>query len=149
MERQLDLTAQSLWREVATRLRQALNETTYQTWFGEARGIELSTTPSPSPLPNDFAKAWIGGHFLELIKAAVREATGKELEINLTVRRRPRLQPAAAAAQRPKPAYTDLNPKYTFDSFVVGSSNRSRTRPPSRSRRRRRRRTTRSSSTAA
>ncbi len=54
----------------------------------------------------------------------MREATGKELEINLTVRRRPRLQPAAAAAQRPKPAYTDLNPKYTFDSFVIGSSNR-------------------------
>ena len=25
---------------------------------------------------------------------------------------------------RPKPAYTDLNPKYTFDSFVIGSSNR-------------------------
>ena len=124
MERQLDLTAQSLWREVATRLRQALNETTYQTWFGEARGIELSDDTFTIAAPNDFAKAWIGGHFLELIKAAVREATGKELEINLTVRRRPRLQPAAAAAQRPKPAYTELNPKYTFDSFVIGSSNR-------------------------
>jgi chromosomal replication initiator protein len=124
MERQLDLTAQSLWREVATRLRQALNETTYQTWFGEARGIELSDDTFTIAAPNDFAKAWIGGHFLELIKAAVRDATGKGLEINLTVRRRPRLQPAAAAAQRPKPAYTDLNPKYTFDSFVIGSSNR-------------------------
>ena len=124
MERQLDLTAQNLWREVATRLRQALNETTYQTWFGEARGIELSDDTFTIAAPNDFARAWIGGHFLELIKAAVREATGKELEIKLTVRRRPRLQPAAATAQRPKPTYTDLNPKYTFDSFVIGSSNR-------------------------
>jgi chromosomal replication initiator protein len=124
MQNQLELTAQSLWREVATRLRQALNETTYQTWFGEARGIELSDDTFTIAAPNDFAKAWIAGHFLELIKAAVREATGQELEIVLTVRRRPRLQPTPAPLERPKPAYTDLNPKYTFDSFVIGSSNR-------------------------
>jgi len=124
MERQLELTAQGLWREVSARLKQALNETTYQTWFGEARGIELSGDTFTIAAPNDFAKAWIAGHFLELIKAAVREATGKELEIILTVRRRPRLQPASAPIEKPKPAYTDLNPKYTFDSFVIGSSNR-------------------------
>ena len=124
MERQLELTAHGLWREVSARLRQALNETTYQTWFGEARGIELSGDTFTIAAPNDFAKAWIAGHFLELIKAAVREATGKEHEIVLTVRRRPRLQPASAPAEAPKPAYTDLNPKYTFDSFVIGSSNR-------------------------
>src|SRR6266540_3656638 len=124
MERQLELTAQSLWRDVSARLKQALNETTYQTWFGEARGIELSQETFTIAAPNDFAKAWIAGHFLELIRAAVREATGKELEIVLTVRRRPRLQPASAPAERPKPVYTDLNPKYTFDSFVIGSSNR-------------------------
>jgi chromosomal replication initiator protein len=124
MQRHVELNAQGLWREVSTRLRQALNETTYQTWFGEARGIELSGDTFTIAAPNDFAKAWIAGHFLELIKAAVREATGKELEIILTVRRRPRLQPASAPIEKPKPAYTDLNPKYTFDSFVIGSSNR-------------------------
>ena len=42
MERQSELKAQSLWREVSARLRQALNEATYQTWFGEARGIGLT-----------------------------------------------------------------------------------------------------------
>ena len=125
MERQLELTAQGLWRDVAARLRQALNETTYQTWFGEARGIELSDDTFTIAAPNDFAKAWIGGHFLELIKAAVRETTGKELRSSY---RPPAAAPAARerrpAAARPKPAYTDLNPKYTFDSFVIGSSNR-------------------------
>ncbi len=124
MERQLELTAHGLWRDVSARLRQALNETTYQTWFGEARGIELSDETFTIAAPNDFAKSWIAGHFLELIKAAVRETTDKELEIVLTVRRRPRLQPASVPAETRKPAYTDLNPKYTFDSFVIGSSNR-------------------------
>jgi chromosomal replication initiator protein len=124
MERQLELTAHGLWRDVSARLKQALNETTYQTWFGEARGIELSDNTFTIAAPNDFAKSWIAGHFLELIKAAVRETTDKELEIVLTVRRRPRLQPASVPTEARKPAYTDLNPKYTFDSFVIGSSNR-------------------------
>lgn len=124
MERQVELTAQSLWRDVAARLREALNETTYQTWFGEARGIELSDGTFTIAAPNDFAKAWIAGHFLELIRAAVRESTGEELEIVLTVRRRPRPQPRREPVEVPKPAHADLSPKYTFDSFVIGSSNR-------------------------
>src|SRR3954462_15592270 len=110
MERQLELTAHGLWREVSARLRQALNETTYQTWFGEARGIELAGDTFTIAAPNDFAKAWIAGHFLAVIKAAVREARGREHEIALTAGRRPRLQPASAPAETAKPAYTDLNP---------------------------------------
>jgi chromosomal replication initiator protein len=124
MEHQVELSAQSLWREVAARLREALNETTYQTWFGEARGIALADGTFTIAAPNDFAKAWIAGHFLELIRAAVREATGEELEIVLAVRRRPRPQPRREPVEVSKPAYADLSPKYTFDSFVIGSSNR-------------------------
>jgi len=128
MERQIELTAEALWTEVAGRLREALNDTTYKTWFGEAKGLELSADTFVIAAPNDFAKAWIGGHFLELIRAAVRETSGRELDIALTVRERPRATPAPAAGpetlERAKPSYSDMNPKYTFDSFVIGSSNR-------------------------
>ncbi len=124
MERQIELTAESLWTEVAGRLREALNETTYSTWFGDAKGLELSPDTFVIAAPNDFAKAWIGGHFLELIRAAVREATGEEREIVLTVRERPKPAPPRVVVEQPKPLYSDLNPKYTFDSFVIGSSNR-------------------------
>src|SRR6185312_15388325 len=41
VEHQIELTAESLWGEVAGRLRGALNDTTYGTWFGEAQGLEL------------------------------------------------------------------------------------------------------------
>src|SRR6266536_144184 len=126
MERQIELTAESLWTEVAGRLREALNETTYSTWFGDAKGLELSPDTFVIAAPNDFAKAWIGGHFLELIRAAVRETTGQEREIVLTVRQRPKPVPPRnrETAEQPRPVYSDLNPKYTFDSFVIGSSNR-------------------------
>ena len=34
VEQQIELTAESLWNDVAARLREALNDTTFQTWFG-------------------------------------------------------------------------------------------------------------------
>jgi len=35
VERQIELTAESLWNDVAARLRGALNDQTYTTWFSE------------------------------------------------------------------------------------------------------------------
>jgi chromosomal replication initiator protein len=125
MERQIELTAQSLWTEVAGRLREALNETTYNTWFGDAAGVELSGDTFVIAAPNDFARAWIGGHFLELIRAAVRETTGEELEIVLTAKeRRKPPKPVLPEQERSSASDPGMNPKYTFDSFVIGSSNR-------------------------
>ena len=125
MQSQVELTAESLWTEVARRLKEALNDTTYQTWFAEARGLELSDDTFVIAVPTDFARAWIGGHFLELIRAAVVETTRSERRIVLAVReqrRRPARPPADET--QPGPAAAELNPKYTFDSFVIGSSNR-------------------------
>ena len=106
MERQLELTAESLWTGVSGRLREALNETTYRTWFGQARGLELSEDTFVIAVPSDFAKAWIGGHFLELIRAAVVEAAGTERDIALAVQE-PRSKPQAEPLDSPARAAPD------------------------------------------
>src|SRR5215211_7827395 len=126
MQDQVELTPEALWTDISGRLRAALNETTYSTWFGEAEAVDLTDDTFVLGAPNDFAKAWIGGHFLELIRAAAREATGRELDVALTVRQQPRLSmpPPQEVPREPRSAHFDLNPKYTFDSFVIGSSNR-------------------------
>src|SRR4029079_15801416 len=72
VEHQIELTAESLWGEVAGRLRGALNDTTYGTWFGEAQGLELEGDRFVLAVPNDFTRDWIEGHFLGLIGAAIR-----------------------------------------------------------------------------
>jgi chromosomal replication initiator protein len=125
VSRQVELTAQSLWSEVAGRLKGALNDTTYRTWFAEAEGVELTDDSLVIAVPNDFTREWIEGHFLGLIGAAARDATGQERRIRLTVADHPRETVATSSAE-PRRKQTDggLNPKYTFDSFVIGSSNR-------------------------
>ncbi len=128
VERQIELTAEQLWNDVSARLREALNDTTYSTWFGEVGGAELDNDTFAIAVPNDFTREWIEGHFLGLIGAAVRDVTGQERRVALSVTERV-LADTPAPAEAPKgrasgAADSGMNPKYTFDLFVIGSSNR-------------------------
>jgi chromosomal replication initiator protein len=133
VEHQIELTADGLWDEVSGRLKGALNEATFSTWFGSVHGAELTDDVFAIAVPNDFTREWIEGHFLGLIRAAVKDATGHERRVRLTVQQGP--QPSEQgtagesterpAARAPEPAGgSSLNHKYTFDLFVIGSSNR-------------------------
>ncbi len=119
-----DLTPEALWTEVATRLRGALNEATYRSWFGEACGVEVTGDTLVVAVPNDFTREWIEGHFAGLMRAALRDATGTERSVRLVVSDgadEPVVRPQADA---PRAQVAGINPKYTFDLFVIGSSNR-------------------------
>ena len=137
MEHQIELTAESLWNEVAGRLRGALNDATYSTWFGEAAGLELSDNCFVLRVPNDFTRDWIEGHFLGLIGAAVRDVTGMERPVEVRVSEPqvvlqddvgdgdvPEEAPVERIVTSTRPESGGFNAKYTFDSFVIGSSNR-------------------------
>jgi chromosomal replication initiator protein len=134
VERQRELTAEDLWNEVADRLKEALNDTTYRTWFDQVEGGEVSGEAVVLTVPNDFTRDWIEAHFLGLVQAAVREFTGDERPVRLEVRadrdrdrdRDEVIAQAVTPAVGPevRTTYEGLNTKYTFDSFVIGSSNR-------------------------
>jgi chromosomal replication initiator protein len=123
VERQQLLTAEKLWAEVSERLRGALNESTYRTWFSDAEGISLTDESFVLRVSNDFTREWIEGHFLGLISAAVRDAAGDAVRVEFAVRKRTQEQASGAEPEQP-PRVEGLNMKYTFDSFVIGSSNR-------------------------
>ncbi len=139
MEHPIELTAETLWTDVSARLQGALNETTYHTWFGDVAGAELGDEAFVLAVPNDFTREWIEGHFLDLIRAAVKDAHGTERRVQLRVvaadvpiapatigdeddqRAERKLPPPLPL---PRADLAGINPKYTFDSFVIGSSNR-------------------------
>jgi chromosomal replication initiator protein len=124
VEQPIELTAETLWGEVVGRLQGSLNDSTYRTWFGEAEGREVTSDSFVLSVPNDFTREWIEGHFLGLIQGAVRDVTGNERRIYVTVDETPRPAPKAAQAAPRTDAVTGMNSKYTFDLFVIGSSNR-------------------------
>jgi chromosomal replication initiator protein len=125
------LTAESLWADIAARLRGALNEKTFRTWFSEVGAIGFDDERLVLAVPNDFTREWIDDRFAELIRAAAKDATGVERRLEFVVQQ-PAQAPAPAAEPRAGTGRSDgnradassINPKYTFDSFVIGSSNR-------------------------
>ncbi len=122
MERPDELNAETLWTDVSARLRGALNEKTFRNWFSEVGAVGIDDETFLLAVPNDFTREWIEGRFAELIRAAVKDATGAERRLAFVV------QPAVATVIAPPPTPRQdggtINPKYTFDSFVIGSSNR-------------------------
>src|SRR5438270_1324639 len=134
VEHQIELTAADLWSEISGRLRGALNDTTYGTWFGGASGAHLDESRFVLAVPNDYTRDWVEGHFLELIGAAIRDITGVDRRIELEVASSGGALPDAPPSVVPGPGRVEgiapyrpesggFNAKYTFDSFVIGSSN--------------------------
>ncbi len=141
VEQPSETRADDLWNAIAGRLRDTLTETTYDTWFGQARPHSYNGDRLVIEVPNDFTRDWIEGHFLDLVARAAGETATARAVVTFAVGERP---PASrpVAAQVPPPltetpapeppseapsretAEVELNPKYTFDLFVIGSSNR-------------------------
>ena len=111
LEHPIEPTAESLWDDVAGRLRGALNEKTFGNWFSEVVPVAVDDDAFVLGVPNDFTREWIEGHFVELIRAAMKDATGAERRLRLTrrgaaaapARRASRSTATAAAAAAPPP----------------------------------------------
>jgi chromosomal replication initiator protein len=133
-------SAVSLWSAVSGALQQTLAEPTYSAWFGRALPRRLDETGLELEVPNEFIRGWISGHFMELVMAAAQSAHGAPLAVTLVVGDElddESPEPAAASAPTPAlprsapsslptpaPAAVKLNRNATFDTFVIGPSNR-------------------------
>ena len=143
MEHPAETRADDLWNAIAGRLRDSLTDTTYDTWFGQARPHSFGADQLVVEVPNDFTRDWIEGHFLDLVTRAAADAGASGASVTFAVAERPTQRsvapdrepeppPAAGVGVEPRPelvqqrevAEVELNPKYTFDLFVIGSSNR-------------------------
>jgi chromosomal replication initiator protein len=134
VEHQLELSADDLWEEISGRLREALSDGTYGKWFGDVHDLSVEGDTLVLTVPSEFTRDWIEGHFLGLIGAAVRDIVGFERPLELRVASngdRATEDHAGSEAVVPmvqsfraRPESGGFNAKYTFDSFVIGSSNR-------------------------
>jgi chromosomal replication initiator protein len=122
VEKPIELTADRVWNEISGRLRGALNENTFSTWFEQVEPVAITEGEFVLAVPNDFTREWIEGHFLGLIETALSDAGG-ERSVRFEVREQV-AEPPVIPAQRPREHTALINAKYTFDSFVIGSSNR-------------------------
>jgi len=137
-----DLNA--IWKQALTLLKDNVSGQTYQTWLEPISLIEVNDKSAVLGVPNKFFKGWVEEHYTEHITTSLEKAAGKKVTLEFVIVQereaqkealRPEQGPAKAAEEPKKSLFpffkknlpTDeskLNPKYTFDSFVVGPSNR-------------------------
>jgi chromosomal replication initiator protein len=126
----------SLWQKCLVRLENELPEQQFNTWI---RPLHAEETPETLRLlaPNQFVLDWVRKHHFETISRTLHDIgpdinTDVQLDIGSSKKAVETLQipatgsapaPAAVAAAMPVQHKSNLNPDFTFESFVAGKSN--------------------------
>ena len=106
----------SIWQQVLSSFRSEIDQTTYNTWFIRP-GVEYQKTIDDTVyiLVNGLpAISWINRHFLRQLEEKFSALAGEPIHIELVDKNAPVSMQFSS----------NLNSRYTFESFVVGASNR-------------------------
>ncbi len=136
----------TLWETIKQDFRTLFPEDVFQLWFEPLVCLESAEDCLVLGVPNDFAAIWINDNYLDLIVQRLRLNTGREIDVRLkkapsTAELARPSDRTAGAAPEPVPAPPKrrgslnrgfdrrstvsgaLNPRNTFQNFVVGSNN--------------------------
>ncbi len=120
MEGPVQLSAETVWTQVSARLKEALGDGPYAQWFSGANGT-LEDDAFVLSVRDDFTREWVEGHHRGFLEAAVSAALDEFRPVRIVATEHDRPEDHLPPAPR---GVEGLNPKYSFDSFVIGSSNR-------------------------
>jgi hypothetical protein len=126
------MNADTVWGKACRHLRETLSKDVFDRWIAVIEARSVDDDKLVLAVQNNFYQSWLEENYLPLIQDAVSAVNGRCLAITFAVDRTAASEPAPLeAAARPAPAERPhaapprpaLNPKYTFDTFVVGPSN--------------------------
>jgi chromosomal replication initiator protein len=101
---------------------------THKAWLAQIRPVALVGDTMVLAVPDEFVKEWIEQRYAPTVTNALGRVAGRPLDIRVTVGpledTGDEELTSPAAAPRPAADRPQLTPKYTFERFVIGSSNR-------------------------
>ena len=123
-----------IWQETLNKIRERLSNPSFKTWFSDTEPVKINENDQLIiEVPNEFIKDWLESRYVDLIQEIIKGLTNNDWKIVfLTPEEIENLnQPATNllnnSGNESKPEdrrFNGLNPKYVFDTFVVGNSNR-------------------------
>jgi chromosomal replication initiator protein len=132
----MSLSPAETWDRLRQRARQVLPEQTYRTWLEPTDAIALEGDTLVIGAPDQFSADWNDSKHADLLATFAPVALGHPIKIRFKVHeeRVGRVQMDMFVAPPPAPIVapptvqqtrmsTPLNPRYTFDQFVIGKSN--------------------------
>jgi chromosomal replication initiator protein len=109
--------------QIKPRLATLVSEDNFRTWIDPIRFLDCSDGVCSVVIPNTFFRDWIVDNFEPLLKTLLKELTSGDVKIEYLLKKEETKIEKKNVALK-KPVISDLfKPKYTFENFVVGSSN--------------------------
>lgn len=123
---------EELWAMTLSRIEQKVSKPSFDTWLRDTKAAQLEDDQFIVSVQNDFIKDWLEGHYTKLTNELLQELTGSELKVKFIIQNHDNEPAETTKAQtndtNQKEHHTQkktmLNPKYTFDTFVIGAGNR-------------------------
>jgi chromosomal replication initiator protein len=131
-----------IWQLTLSELSKELNKPSFETWFNLTKPVSLENSCLIIEVPNDFTKEWFETRYRGQIIKALKVVTASDHKVNFIIASEfneindqlpaeHNFQPPPEV-QNPKPEsdsqknifISSFNPRYTFDTFVVGACNR-------------------------
>lgn len=126
---------QQVWEKTLQHLQSHMDDETFSTWLQPTHLHEITDSTVTLSVPSSFYKNWLSSNYRDIIVSALREVTDQDFSLSFMVSAKAENeigtvevatptngQAQASAFHLPQSSY--LNPKYVFDRFVVGESNR-------------------------
>ncbi len=140
------MDAKQVWRAALGELQVSLSPANFETWLRDTSLIEVDGPRFRIAVPNGFAKDWLETRYRSLISQTLARIVGYSVQVEFVVSSVAAAPAAAAADGEERPASpvaersqqvrleptrvggeggaTNINPRYTFANFIVGSANR-------------------------
>jgi chromosomal replication initiator protein len=135
----METSPEQLWTQVLERLQLQLTRPTFETWIKTAIVEQLENNCLVIRTPNPFARNWLQKYYIKTIADVVQDILGQPVEIQLTVTTGddnsttgdadtfwsfPVTTSVSESTSNSLSRPSELNHKYIFSRFVVGSNNR-------------------------
>jgi chromosomal replication initiator protein len=123
-----------LWSKALGEIEKKISKPSYETWLKSTKAHTIKGDTLTITAPNEFARDWLESRYLHLIADTIYQLTGEEFLIKFIipqnqrddefVQNSPIKQINNNNDEQNEIPQSMLNPKYTFDTFVIGSGNR-------------------------
>src|SRR5688572_11497190 len=129
----MTMTAANLWDQVLSRIETKVNRHSFYTWFKPTSFVSDDGSTVRVRVPNGLFRDWLTKHYSAVLDEALNEVERNGTAVSFVTEDAPpvtaELVPAPVTeAESVAPVEDDgqaggLAPRYSFDTFIVGSSN--------------------------
>jgi len=131
----IDNNLEKIWDEVLDIIKEDLNNVSYTTWFKPIKPLKLDGNMVYLQAPEEFLRNMITRRYNKLLQNSFNHILEKEVEVKILIpgedieENERNTQPKKFQTEKKEKKYNHsiksfLNPKYKFDTFIIGNSNR-------------------------